>query len=266
MSWSFDETNDRVTVTDASVLTLPNADWCIGGWFRAANGNTGSVYKYMFSWSSFGANPSLQIFLDEASEATNGANKLSCLLNGSDLGANTIVSTATPGADTNWHHAIVQRAGSTVTMYVDGSSQADTLTSVAAGCNVAADFYIGGRSDANVDRFFGGHLAEWFKLDRSLSAREIASIARGVSPASLPGIYDATSWYLPMQSARYIEWKDRLALSNSGSTTARHPPVRMAENRIQQTFRNPVAPSGAVFNPITGRPFSDPIFGGPIAF
>ena len=62
-----------------------------------------------------------------------------------------------------------------------------------------------------------------FKLDRALSAGDIAGLANGTSPGRLSG---SNMWYLPMAAGAYAEHrKGGLTVSNTGSTAADHAPV-----------------------------------------
>ena len=73
MAWHFDETNDLVTVTDHTALTLPDADWTIAGWLKLTD-NVGSAYQYVMHWGTFGSSPTMRLFFTEASAGN--ANKL----------------------------------------------------------------------------------------------------------------------------------------------------------------------------------------------
>ena len=74
MAWHFDETNDNVEVTDSSLLSLPNADWSVGGWINLDD-NVGTAFQYFYSHDVNATNPSLNLHVREAT-APDGANKL----------------------------------------------------------------------------------------------------------------------------------------------------------------------------------------------
>lgn len=215
MAWAFDEVNDYVTLGDDAALTLPNGDWTIGGWTKLTD-NTGTLYQYFMSWGAFMATPAFQWFFTEASEGA-APNKLSWRFN-----STTTNSTGTYGSSTAWQHIALQRSGTTVSLYVNGSADA-TTSSLSAAVNVADTFYIGTRQDLNVDRFFGGTMSEWAKWDRALSADELASLALGYSP-----IFMKPVWYLPMQTA-YTETRVPLTVTNNGSTYGDHPRIHVPE-------------------------------------
>ena len=68
MAWYFDESDatQYVTVADNAALTLPSGGWTIGAWVALVDGNAGSAYKYWLSWGSFEADPSVNIYVTEA--------------------------------------------------------------------------------------------------------------------------------------------------------------------------------------------------------
>lgn len=243
MAWFFDETDDNVEVTDASPLTIPNADWTFGFQFWIDD-NTGTQSQYMVSWGGYDANPSFNILLYEVSHAN--ADRLEARIRWASGSALAL----SPGAGDGdfyqtgvWHRLLIRRSGTTLALFSDGTSVASGT--IGGGVNLAANLWIGSRSDENVDRFFGGRMAEMFKIDRALSNAEIAGLSNGASPSRLSGIHDSTSWYLPMYRDRYVEWKNRLTLANTGSVGVAHPPVQMPFGRHQAVHIAPeAAPPG----------------------
>ncbi len=224
MAWHFDETNDDVQITDDAVLTLPNGDWTIGGWFRLTD-NTGSNFQYILSWGTFGADPSFQWFLPEASTAD--ANTLKIIVRDAGGDEHNFFSSGTPGTSTAWQHFALVRSGTTLTQYIDGSADGSNTNANHGSVDVAGNFYVGSRSDRQSARFFGGDVAELAKWDRALNASELTSLVAGTRPGRFS---DSLQWYLPMDiggtSGLYVDHgPNRLTVANTGSTHANHAPV-----------------------------------------
>ena len=99
MGWEFDETNDDVQITDDAVLSVPNADWTVGGWVRLHNGNAGTVFKYFFSHDDPGTTPSLNLFIGEATHPSE-ANNLNVEANATKIVASDF------GTSTAWQNVI----------------------------------------------------------------------------------------------------------------------------------------------------------------
>lgn len=79
--------------------------------------------------------------------------------------------------------------------------------------------FFGTREDTEEVRFYGGDMAEWFKVDRALGANERVALANGASPSRIGG---SNMWYLPMLAGSYAEYRNGLTVSNTGSTAANH--------------------------------------------
>jgi hypothetical protein len=173
MSWVFDGVDDRVTYDDNAALTLPNSDWTVAGWVKITS-NAGTSANYMLSWGNFGAAPSLNFLVYEASHAT-AANRL-------ELHPTTVAyfpSDTGFGQSVIWQHVILERSSGALSVYVDNVRFDDT-DNFGADINVAGSWFFGCRS--TLIQFFPGKLAEWAKWDRVLTATERGELAGGAFP------------------------------------------------------------------------------------
>ena len=237
MAWNFDESNDYALVTDAAALTLPNADWSMGLWLKLAD-NTGGTFQYFLSWGTVAAIPSMNCYFSEASSgAPQGNNVLNININNAPVWS----SVETIATSTAWQHLCFRRNGTTLEVFQNGVQLTRNTGfgsgTFSAGTDVSGNLYVGGRNDLNTGRFFGGHMAELFKIDRLLAASEITSLANGSRPDSLQGIHASTSWYLPMlqggTGGDYAERINQLTVTNSDSTNAaNHAPVSLYGQRF----------------------------------
>lgn len=242
MAWHFDETTGHhVTLGDNAALTLPDADWTIGGWIKLDD-NAGSAYQYFLSWGGFGANPSINWLV---AEATEGAipNKLRVLVEDSDgdafgVAGTGVTSAGTPGTSTLWQHLAVVRSGTALTQYVNGAADGTETDATVDAVDVADSLYLGMRSDNDGDRRFGGRMAEWAKWDRALSTDELTGLAAGYTPDHYP----TPTWQLRMWGADYSEMRVPLTVTNQGSTAADHPGGLIYPSTPQLVFPAAVAP------------------------
>lgn len=195
MAWSFND-SEYVVVADNARLTFPSGNYTIGGWARIA-ANDGSGLQYMLTQFQASLVGAWYMYIGEASAAGGVANKLVFGQYNNSAGPQVgVISSADVGTSTAWQHFVAVRTGTTSNLYGDGA-QIGTLAALTDGGDPSLAMYIGGRNDLNSGRFFRGQLADWFKVDRALSANEIGGLARGMRAARLPGISDSTSWYIP---------------------------------------------------------------------
>jgi len=259
MAWHFDEINDDVQIADNAVLTFPDADWTLGGWVKLRD-DVGTNFQYFFSWGAFSATPSFNWFFHEVGQAT----PLIFHAVVEDGAANTIDvnSTGTPGANTQWQHVLMTRTGAGVlTQYINAIAFGTASDVDLGAIDVGEALFFGSRSDGNVDRFLGGDMAEWFKLDRALNHKERSFLAEGMSPQDLP---DKTNfWHVMMEANRYRAFDksagpSALVVTNNGSFPRTHPPKVLEWRRrkefdflaksvavagLQMPLRQPFAPS-----------------------
>jgi len=79
--------------------------------------------------------------------------------------------------DTGWHHlaCVIDRAGSNVSLYVDGVLDASSTGAIAYSADGVKDLQIGSNPD-RLDRYFDGQMDDIGLWGRSLSAKEVAAI------------------------------------------------------------------------------------------
>lgn len=214
MAWHFDEVDDYVTIDDHAALTLPAGDWSIGGWFKLTD-NIGWYYQYIFSCGT----SNFYGFYVTESHGAGSPHELEFWVS-EELSANAVTTNTNPGSHTNWQHVLAVKNGTTLRQYSDGSLNGSTTATVGE-VDPDTDLCFGSSYDQNVNRFFGGSMAEWASWDRALSTDEIAALAAGYSPACFP--LDR-KWYVPMVRD-YVERDKALTVTNNGSIVVDHPPI-----------------------------------------
>lgn len=214
-AFTFTNSSNIVTLADNAALTVPNADWTIAGWFKLNTTTAGhSGGERIFTWETgTGEN-----FLGSVKASGGSGTTINTIQIYSSYPSSTFDFAIEPSftADTNWHSYVAVRSGSTVTLYLDGTSiGTDTLN---FGWDEATTWKFGNRADGT--RAFEGNLAEWAKWDRALIAAEIAGLAAKFSPNCFPGF----TWFTPM-IADYNEIKAGIVITNSSSTVTAHPRI-----------------------------------------
>lgn len=222
--WLFNETNTYyVTLTDNAALSLPDGDWTISGWIKLTD-NTGTALQYFLSWGMYGATPSFNWYITEASYATSDQrNELTLALFdvGGD-GPGAVYGTTQPGTATTWRHFLLERSGYTVTQYINGIPDGTWTVATFDGVDVAGNLYFGMRQDGDADRCFGGYLAEWAKWDRVLTQTEKEQVAgTGGYAVTSPADIAATSraWYVPMYDDFNEDWGGLTVTNNGDNVT-----------------------------------------------
>lgn len=230
MAWLFDEVNDDVRVADNAALSFPDGDWSLGGFLYTPD-NTGSAFQYFYSHDSFQTDPSINIFIHEASAVNGGA--IHVIIDNDDV---NIVSADSAIKIAEWQHLLFVRSGTTVTMYQNNVSLGTDSLSVES--NPAGSLFLGSRNDSNSDRFFGGRLAEWAKWNRALTTGERGALTAGYSPE----FFRDYIWYLSM--IREYRESRGLAVTNNGSVQGDHPPIIRPRPPYQVSVSAAAAPVG----------------------
>ena len=225
MAFLFDEVNDYILCdTSGGYLDLPDGDWTLAGWVKLTD-NTGSQFQYICSQGTAGANPSFNWFIVEASHATSGdRNELRFNIGDDDTTVITADSTGQPFlSNTSWTHILIQRSGSTVTQYINGSADGAVTNASFDAMGSVNSFYFGRRSDGDADRFFGGSMAEWALWYRALNTAEITALKNGYSPLCFR--LNLTR-YIPMVR-EYVDIKTggAFTVNNFGTTVTAHPRI-----------------------------------------
>lgn len=231
MAWHFNEIDQEVQITDNAALTLPDADWTLGGWLKLDD-NTGSNFQYFLSWGALNANPSCNWLVNES--GAGDANKMQALVEDSGGQQFAVISTGTPGTSTAWQHVALVRLGSTLTQYINGAADGTDTDATVDAVDVTTNLYFGTRSVDPTNRWFGGAMAEWAKWDRALSVGELLGLAAGWTPDHFP----TPVWQIRMFGGQYAEMRVPLTVTNNGSTAADHP-------------GGLIYPSGAIVVPVT---------------
>jgi hypothetical protein len=183
----FDEVDDYIWYADDARWTLPNGNWAMAYWVDIGD-NTGSQFQYWYSQAPDGnpfASPSINVWVNELSQASPGAIKLDIIDAGGDE-AFAEGSTGDMSPDT-WHSVVCQREGNAFNAYVDNVLKATATNAAVGEINVGENVDFGRRSDADSVRFFGGSLGPFAKWDRALSSGERAHLRRGGHPRRLAG-------------------------------------------------------------------------------
>lgn len=158
-----------------------------------------------------------------------------------------------------WHHlAVSYDGGSSVNapvMYVDGVAQVLTQAVGSGGTlNTNADPYIlGNRANDNA-RNWDGLNAEWAVWNRILSAAEIATLARGVSPRLFPDslVEYAPLWGLDPTEPVFLVTGDGGTATVTGTARANHAPVRPF-TYLQPRLFTPTASTSFFRRSLSGR-------------
>lgn len=238
MSWLFNESVSTYVTFGAA--EFPDGDWTIGGWMKSA-GNAGTGYQYFLSWGTVDATPDFNLYYIEASAPTSANQIKAVALDSGGWGQNSSLEwisehTTKPGANTNWRHVIIMRRSDLVVIYIDGVS-GTTRDGEPGLISLASDMFFGVRSDLNVDRCFGGRMAEWSFWTRALEDWEIKALAGAdgfvrTKPSELPNT-TGRGWYLPMRNSFTEEW-GALPVTNHGSSTDSEHPIE--ESRYYPSF------------------------------
>jgi len=139
-SLNFDGTDDQVDFS--TIGQMGTNDFSVGTWVK---GNSPAANSGIFSRGLWGANRSKGYGL---LTALAGSNRFEF-----EVGGITLTSTAT--IDSNWHHVIGVRKGTTLSIYIDGTLNKETTTAV-VDLNQSFNLHLGQRG-VNVG-FFNGQI------------------------------------------------------------------------------------------------------------
>lgn len=231
-SWEFEESpgTGYVYLNDDAKLTLPNADFTVGGWFKLDD-NTGSSVQNLVLWDDgTGTDACVKFYVREHTNGTD-PDKLGIGLRNATNGWNILTSSTTPGTSTEWQHVLLERATDHYIMYVNNVEVANNNYGSygAVDEDSAWKFSTGTGSSA-----LGGYLAEWAKWESALSSDNRAHLA-GVSPGDVgdpckPSDVGSPVWYCDMYDTTNFDCQvGGLTVTNSGASTNTTPhPVAYA--------------------------------------
>ena len=187
---TFDEVDDAYSIADAASMTLQDGDWNVGIWTRVDD-NSGTLFQYLISNGTLAAVNTFNMFLSEDTEAVNPDKWAVSTTDGDGTATGTIRPATATGADSKWRLLIFQRntgaaAGQEFELWFCEEGQPATLEATAsdAGFNAVngSTWYIARRADGNVDRYYGGHAAWFFKGDFAWTQTEIDAMGDGLPP------------------------------------------------------------------------------------
>jgi hypothetical protein len=210
LAWSIDSEVDFAL--SVSTYNLPDSDWSIAIWAR----NDGALIsnEVLFGAVATGAYASVLELNADADEHVNiditksGETNTPCTINGTTQVFN----------DTNWHHICLVRSGTTLTLYVDATSEGTDTLDWASG-TWAYQLGLGGQG---IGGGWNGDACEFSKWDRALSTAEIASLNKGFSALFYP---NSLVSYIPGVRDFVPDFVSGDAVTNSSSSVTDHPPI-----------------------------------------
>lgn len=216
MAFLFDS-SDNITLADNAALTFPDADWAIGGWVKFSS-RTGTTARNLWTWGS-GYSSHTQLRVGDASHASFPDDINLFFID--DDGTNIAFSTGANEFQSNtaWTHILVERTGTTIAIYKNGTQTGSGSNASLDALNAGASFKLG--NNAYNNGTFLGDMAEWAKWDRALTTAEKAGLAAGYAPSCYP---NSLMWYVPM-IGNYVELVKGIAVTNSGTTVSAHPRI-----------------------------------------
>lgn len=126
---------------------------------------------------------------------------------------------------TNWRHiAGVFTPSTRQELFVDGSSVSAITSSVPAGVHSGtAPLFIGRQNDAVTNNIWDGDIAETAIWNAALTAAEIASLAKGMTPDKIRP--QNLVFYAPLVRDLQDVRGGLTITNNNGATVANHPRV-----------------------------------------
>lgn len=223
MSRSFNGTSDYLEYTGGVRTSLPIT---LAAWAYKSTSNQTRVAVSIGDVDSL--NRVSLVFISSA-------NVRATSVNTSGTGAVTDTST-TFSANTWAHGAAVFTSTTSRTVYLNGGGSSTSTTSndpSAANFDTTNIGCINNSSGRST--YFDGRLAEVGVWSVALTAAEVASLAKGISPLSVrPGSLIAY-WPLIGNASPEIELRNRYEMTVSGATKEVHPRVYMPRNAMIQT-------------------------------
>lgn len=205
MAFNFNGTSQYIELADVTTADLPNGDWAMSFKIRrSATGTDDNIYLGTGSTAFF----FLYITSSNSLEVAMGDDSGNFI----GLGSGATVN------DTNWHHVVVMRSGTTKALYLDGSLN-DSDTSTFGACTFTSTTKFGEKGTGTA--WFVGDMAEAAFWSRALLADEISGLNAGFAPSFYK---NSMRWYFPM-IREYVEIKENITVTNHSTTVAVHPPM-----------------------------------------
>jgi len=218
-SWEFEEGAEYVYLNDDAKLTLPNADFTVGGWFKLDD-NTGTGSQGLVGWyDGAGTSACVAFNIYEHSNGTS-PDKLEVVLCNPTSSWNVFLSSTTPGTSTDWQHVLLERDAGMYRVYVNNVSVAYS--------NFGG---YGAVDEDSVWKFgvnLGGYLAEWAKWDVALSSDQRdhlrgAGTGDAGDPCTPDNIGATPIWYCDMYDAFDCQVGGLTVTNNNATTDTLHP-------------------------------------------
>lgn len=147
-----DGTDDYIDRDDYSDLTLSSGNFTVECWIK--RGRTSTLERITGQMAAGGQTTSVSFGFRFNADDT-------ILFNVGNGGSLIFTSTVTEVSDTNWHHLAMVRNGNTVTMYIDGTADANTLNVTGITINDSATKLAIGRIGEFADGYFQGYVDEY---------------------------------------------------------------------------------------------------------
>jgi hypothetical protein len=216
MAYSFTAaSNQYLSVPDTASLDITGAI-TLAAWVKSSGsyGTRGIVSKFETGTN----NRSYALFINATGNIVSGFAP-----NGSGVNARSDTGSTILG--TNWRHvAVTFVPSSSVTLYVDGAAESATNNGSSMPSSLfsgSANLWIG--AVATTSLLWDGLIAEASVYNANLTAAEIASLAKGMTPDKIRP--QSLVFYAPLVRD-LIDQKGGLTITNNnGATVANHPKV-----------------------------------------
>ena len=214
MSYSLNGTSQYLSTSTSPVTTMPLTMAC---WFCVSAASSASTRILLNAGTTASASACYRIVMPPNTTVVR-ANQTS------NAGATAVAQTATGAVVANtWIHAAAVFASSGLrTVYASTTSSASDTTSLAGP--TLANFAIGSTVNASgVGGYFPGLIAEVGIWSAALTADEIISLARGVSPSLVRP--QSLAFYAPLIRSLTDTLGGLTITNNGGATVTDHPRV-----------------------------------------
>ena len=218
MARNFNGTSSHFTIADHSALTLPDGAWTLAGWINIED-NDWANNTHVLSWNYRDYTPSVNLRLIGG---TQGWKPNEFHFGTTDNSGNAVnIYTTGNVAASGWRHLAIRRtAASEIAILVDGVVLGTSSNASYGAVNHNSSWFFGVTEIVRTDKYWRGGMAEWAKWNAELTTEQIAALAAGVRPTE---IGTRPAWYMPMLGGLEEEIAG-LAVTNSGTTIAEHPP------------------------------------------
>jgi hypothetical protein len=174
----FNKVSAKVTVPSFSLIN----EFSVAFWFNVPE-NSGTYYQYMFSWGSVMSPNNVNVWIIEANESSGlGGSLCTDVEDYHDpiYWSDSLAIRNQNIVDGRWHHYCVTVSSlARTTVYLDGVRRSGAPVGGLAIAPATA-IYLGGRSDNNTRRFFGGALDDVRVYSQTLSDSDVLALYSAV--------------------------------------------------------------------------------------